>query len=248
MNTQITSCFDAIDLSGLDQVKLMERTDKKFVVPAEKIPEILNEISNDYYILEIDNRRILQYNTHYFDTRDDKLYTYHHNGKLNRYKVRKRTYVDTQISFLEVKFKNNKGKTFKQRIQSHDIGLKLNEAEKSFLEGVFPINPAELQPKSTNKFRRITLADKKLTERCTIDFDFEFISDDKTVFYDDFAIIELKQDKYSNSSRIYQCLFNHRIRPTGFSKYCIGRVLAEEDIKKNLFKQKMRMLNKIIQN
>lgn len=248
MNTTFISNFEAIDLGKLDQVRLMERTDKKFVVSADRMPELLREIWKDYYILEINHERLLNYYTRYFDTPDDKLYTCHHNGKLNRYKVRKRTYLDIQTSFLEVKFKTNKGKTVKHRIQISNNEVDLKEEEKEYLRQFFPLDPNQLLPKSINQFRRITLVDKHFTERCTIDFDFLFTSGNKTVEQDDFVIIELKQDRDSKSSKLRQCLLEHRIKPTGFSKYCVGRAFLEENLKRNSFKPKMRQLQKIIQN
>ena len=248
MNTNFVSRFEAIDLDGLDRVSLMERTDKKFVVAADMIPELFQQICNDYFILEIDNERLLRYHTNYFDTSDDKLYTCHHNGKLNRFKVRKRTYLDTQISFLEVKFKTNKGKTIKKRIQISNSEIALNEREKEFLRQIMPGDPNALFPKSINQFRRITLVDKNLTERCTIDFDFLFESGDKSVERDDFVIIEIKQDRYTKSSKLSEMLIENRIKPTSFSKYCLGRAFAEKKLKRNSFKPKMRTLNKIIQN
>lgn len=39
------------------------------------------------------------------------FYHDHHNGKLNRFKIRQREYMDTKTSFLEVKFKNNQRRT-----------------------------------------------------------------------------------------------------------------------------------------
>ena len=63
-----------------------------------------------YKCVEIENKRVSQYQTLYYDTKDMKLYNEHHNGHLNRYKIRHRTYVDSNLSFLEVKFKNNKGR------------------------------------------------------------------------------------------------------------------------------------------
>ncbi len=248
MDRKITANFEAIDLKGLDQVSLMERTDKKFLVNIKEIREILKEISKDYYILEINNERMLEYSTYYYDTEDDRLYVNHHNGKLNRYKVRKRTYVETQTSFLEVKFKTNKGKTVKVRTHTSGDVQVLNDSDKSFLREHFPINPDLLESKTYNGFKRITLTDKNLTERCTIDFCFRFESNGAKARHDGFAIIELKQNRNSKSSKLNDCLFKRRIKETGFSKYCMGRSLIEADLKRNAFKPKMRLLNKIIQN
>lgn len=248
MYRNIAADFEAIDLKGMDRVSLMERTDRKFVVKTNTIWEILQEVSHDYYMLEINNERMLQYSTYYYDTNDDQLYLSHHNGRLNRYKVRKRTYVETDTSFLEVKFKSNKGKTIKTRIRTNGNEMLFTDEEKAFLSHTIPYNPDTLKPKSFNGFKRITLTDKALTERCTIDFSFQFRSFDETIKEDDLAIIELKQDCNSKSSKLYTCLQNRRIKPGGFSKYCMGRILTEEGLKKNSFKPKMRELYKIIHN
>ncbi|MGQ7870894.1 polyphosphate polymerase domain-containing protein [Sunxiuqinia sp. sy24] len=248
MNAKHASRFETIGLEDLEQVQLMERTDKKFLVPVTMLPSILQEIELHYFILEINAKRLQQYHTHYFDTADDLLYSNHHNGKLNRYKVRKRTYVDTQASFLEVKQKTNKGKTIKQRLPIEENHPALNEQEKEFIRRVSPINPDKLLPKSANQFQRLTLADKQLTERCTIDFNLQVKSDSRIVTLEEFAIIEVKQDRFSRSSMLTNCLFENRIKPMGFSKYCIGRVLVEDNIKKNTFKPKIRTLTKLIQN
>lgn len=248
MYENIISTFEPIDLHSMDQVSLMERIDKKFLVPAKEVGEILEEISRDYYILEINNERMLQYNTYYYDTNDDILYMSHHNGRLNRYKVRKRTYVETNTTFLEIKFKSNKGKTVKTRIPSSGDEKILTSKEKRFLRQYFPFDPNALKPKSFNGFKRITLTDRNFTERCTIDYCFRFKSDCTTIELDNFAVIEIKQERNSKSSKLYHSLFNRRIKETGFSKYCMGRSFAEENLRKNSFKPKMRELDKIIQN
>ena len=42
----------------------------------------------------------------------------HQNKKLNRYKIRQREYLISDISFFEIKFKSNKGRTIKKRIKT----------------------------------------------------------------------------------------------------------------------------------
>ncbi len=242
---EVVSRFQAIDLDDLNQVRLMERTDQKFVVPFKQLASLLMAVEGQYYILEIDEERMLGYQTYYFDTEDDRLYTSHHNGKLNRYKVRKRTYLNTQTSFFEIKFKNNKRKTFKRRIKSGEDQTTLDAREREFLLQNSPIDPDSLSPKSMNQFRRITLADKQFTERCTIDINLQFKSRHQTARLDELAIIEIKQNNHSKSSILNRRLNESGFLPTGFSKYCIGRALAEDDLKQNAFKPKIRRLNKL---
>ena len=95
--------FSSISLKEMDNVSLLKRVDTKFLTTEKKLLEILSLISSDYNILDIDDKRLMKYSTLYFDTNDKMLYNYHHNKKGNRYKIRMRKYVDSNICFLEVK-------------------------------------------------------------------------------------------------------------------------------------------------
>lgn len=95
--------FRPISLPEMDSVALLNRTDTKFLLNTTQLSAALSELSDAYRILEIDANRLNQYQTIYFDTPDYALYRRHHDGALNRYKVRSRAYVDTQLAFLEVK-------------------------------------------------------------------------------------------------------------------------------------------------
>ena len=108
--------FTAVGLADIGKAKFMNRVDTKFPLRSEVLwQNILPEITDDYYIVEINGLRLMEYRTVYFDTPDNMFYTTHHNGKLDRFKVRKRMYVDTGVAYLEVKHKTNKGKTKKKK-------------------------------------------------------------------------------------------------------------------------------------
>lgn len=102
MNTlsQVLSRFEPISLEQMDNVRLMDRTDTKFVFRIEQLPFFLEQVSNDYRVLEVTSARISRYETLYFDTEDFQLYLKHQNGKLNRYKIRFRKYVESGLNFL----------------------------------------------------------------------------------------------------------------------------------------------------
>ena len=104
IDQQIT-LFEPITLKEMDSVKLMNRKDTKFIFNEKMLPALLKDLTKNYKILEISKKRESQYKTMYFDTEDFKFYTQHHNGKLNRHKVRYRQYIDVDLTFLEVKFK-----------------------------------------------------------------------------------------------------------------------------------------------
>ena len=106
--------YSIISLEEMNEVRLMNRVDRKFCFNRVDLQEILDTVSDDYYMLHIDTEHMLHYSTIYFDTSANDMFNAHHNGKLNRYKVRKRKYDISGKSFLEVKFTNNKGRTIKK--------------------------------------------------------------------------------------------------------------------------------------
>ena len=228
--------FTKITLSDLDKVKLMNRTDKKFCLHRKLLPDILEALKNDYSLLEINGETIFQYDNTYFDTVDDQMYINHHNGKRNRFKIRVRQYVLTDDNFLEIKFKNNKGRTIKERIKRQDFHSDFNESDLDFIKKSLPYPSSELQPKIRSNFYRITLADNNFTERVTIDTYPGFKNQENEVVLENLVIIEVKQSKANNPALITKVLQEHKIRNHGFSKYCVGRSLLEKQIKKNNFK------------
>ena len=93
-----------ITLEEMSGIKLMNRTDTKYVATINQLLAFLKAVEGKYYIQEIDGIRLASYHTTYFDTEDNEMYVMHHNGKLVREKIRVRTYEDSQITFLEVNF------------------------------------------------------------------------------------------------------------------------------------------------
>jgi hypothetical protein len=235
-----------IRLKDLDKVKLMNRVDSKYWFHIDKLPEVLRRIKDDYFILEIDGKREMAYSTTYFDTCRNDMYILHHNGKLNRCKIRRRTYVESGISFLEIKKKNNKGRTIKSRIQTANVNLNFTEKETEFIHSSTLYNCNDLQPVLWNEFVRLTLVNKYLNERCTIDFELKFRTIDGKTNLSDLAIIELKSDGKLLNSPLAKVLRDLKIKKSGFSKYCIGRVLIDKNIKANAFKSRVRYIKKMI--
>ena len=66
--------FSPISLKEMDNVSLLRRVDTKFLTTEKKLLEILSLISSDYNILDIDDKRLMEYSTLYFDTNDKMLY------------------------------------------------------------------------------------------------------------------------------------------------------------------------------
>lgn len=228
--------FPKVTLSELDQVKLMNRTDQKFCLHLSKLPQVLNAIRNDYALLEIENEVVFPYDNTYFDTHDNQMFIAHQNGKRNRYKIRVRKYVQTDDNFLEIKFKNNKGRTIKERVTRPTFEPEFSIDEIRFIEQGSTFSGNILQPKIRSYFQRFTLVDNSRTERVTVDLVPGFKNEHKSVQLNNLVIIEVKQSKSAKPALLTQVLKDNKIERQGFSKYCIGRALLEENIKKNNFK------------
>jgi hypothetical protein len=222
----ILSKFNPVSLEEIDEVKLMSRIDRKYWFHLSKLPDILRLTLSDYDILEIDGQRLMDYQTLYFDTVDNEMYLKHHNGKRNRYKVRKRKYLSTDSSFLEIKFKSNKKVTKKKRI---GIDFEENEfllEELDFIGQISPYEGMKLNPVLHNNFRRLTLINKEKLDRCTIDMAPSFWDEKNKIRIDNLGIFELKRGKNIKSSPIVGILKDLGIKQRGMSKYCTGRALS----------------------
>ncbi len=237
-----------ITLDQTNAVKLMNRIDRKYWFNRNLLSLILDAVKNDYYRLEIDSESILNYSTTYYDTLKNQMFTAHHNGKLNRYKIRRRTYVQSGISFLEIKAKNNKGRTVKQRIPSDANPSTFTVQEMDFIDNNTPFSCSDLQPSLLNQFQRITLVNKDYSERCTIDTGLRFFRGNNKVILDGLTIIELKSDGNNCNSKLARTLRDFRITPSGFSKYCMGKTYTDNSVKHNSFKEKIREIEKTIRS
>ena len=236
--------FDKITLAEMNSVSLMKRVDTKFILKESQLLEVLSKLYEDYKILEIDQERLMKYSTLYFDSENKKCFKDHHNGKLNRYKIRMRKYLVSDICFLEIKKKNNLGITNKIRRQIKDFETNLTSESKDFITKS-NINNLLLEPSLYNNFSRMTLVNKNESERITIDVDlsFSFGTDEKK--FDKLVVVEIKQEGKRLNTTINRALKSMSILPTNFSKYCIGISNIIDNIKSNRFKEINLKINKL---
>jgi len=240
----ILSSFDPISLSQMDEVQLMNRTDTKFVFEYSLLEKVMEEIKAHYYVLDINGVRLNAYRSLYFDTEDFKFYYEHHNGKKNRNKVRYREYIDSGLCFLEVKKKNNKGKTIKQRIKVAEIPKNMTEEGNRFVHEIMGRDDA-LVAKHWNMFSRITLVNKHIKERLTIDIDISFKGEKTESALEKMVIAEVKQEKVNYASTFMRVIKKNGVRPFRISKYCMATASLFPLLKKNNFKPKFLKINKL---
>jgi len=244
LNTLIDA-FSPIHLEEMDRVKLMNRVDTKFLLTVAQLQSLLPELVQHYRILDVDGVRLPMYESEYFDSDKFEFYIDHHRKKIDRFKVRFRKYVESDISFLEVKHKN-KGRTDKQRIKVDGLPGEMSEVHAKFVKST-GVDNEQLDYILTNSFNRITLVGIHHVERLTFDINLQFTGNNKVAEMDNLVIAELKQERLKRTSPFYTIMKRLLIRPYRLSKYCIGviELYGKENIKYNRFKKKLLKINKL---
>jgi hypothetical protein len=219
------SRLDAVSLGDLGAAALMDRVDRKYMLAADLVPDLLAELAGDYRVLEIEGRRLSHYVTRYFDTPDLALYLAHHNDRAPRFKVRVRTYEGAPASYLEVKCKTAAGRTLKERV--------LLEDEDAAFDGLAEAVRVE--------YRRLTLVRRDGAERITLDLMLTFRRGDEARVFPNVVIAEVKQAGHG-ASPFVAAMRARNVRPGGVSKYCAAVANLDPRVKANRFRPALRRL------
>ena len=214
--------YAPINLGEMEAVALLRRVDTKYVLSTQQLVQALHNLKDQYRVLEIRGCRLNRYHNLYFDTPDFELYHQHHKQQRNRYKVRCREYVDTELTYLEVKRKNNRDQTIKSRLKTGEFISDLSEKVDDFLSENYPFDRQSLQPVLWNDFMRITLVSNRTVERLTLDINLQFSNGWEQIGLPGVAVAEVKQDGFSIHSDFMQQMRAMKIQPQRFSKYCLG--------------------------
>ncbi len=235
-----------ITLEQMSSVKLMNRTDTKFVTTMPRLLLLLEMAKQDYFVQDINGQRNMLYDTTYFDTDSFAMYCEHQHGFANRQKIRFRTYVSSHLQFMEIKTKNNHGRTKKKRIEVTDMNLH-DDVKRDFIAQRLHFGVDTLQPHMHNFFHRVTLVNSAKTERLTIDTQLEFnnLLTGCSREMGPLVIIELKRDGLVPSP-VLDMLRQLHIHPHGFSKYCMGAAMTNASLPVNRFKEKLRYVEKTL--
>jgi hypothetical protein len=240
---EILNSFQPITLEEMDHVKLLDRIDTKFTFKVERLPLLLEQMREDYRILEVCGTRISQYETRYFDTDDYKLYLNHHNGRLSRFKIRYRKYIDSDATFFEIKIKNNLGRMIKKRVEVAGFEENIQGVAEQLLMKKTTLSPALFHPTLNVFYSRMTFVNRNSSERLTIDTGLNYNCSSGELSFPLLVIVESKQAR-SATSPFISLMRKHRIRELSISKYCLGIANLVDGIKKNNFKFKIIQLNK----
>ena len=243
--SNLLSSFDPISLNEMDEVKLMNRVDTKFAFSMKQFLDLLPELSEHYRVLEIEGTRTPFYESLYLDDDQFSFFKDHHNGRSNRFKVRFRKYVESNLIFLEIKQKV-KGRTHKKRIKVDRIPDQLETVHQEFINSVIK-DSHEIHPVMWNSFHRVTLVNRVEKERLTLDFELTFKWGEEVHQFDNLIIAELKQESVNRDTAFFRIMKRRIIRPYRLSKYCIGSIelYGAPILKFNRFKRKLLQLKKI---
>lgn len=238
--------FTPISLNEMSRVRLMNRIDTKYVTNVPYLIRILEMTKGKYRMQQTNGLRNMPYYTCYFDTPNRDMFTQHQRGRKARQKIRLRMYEESGSTFLEIKNKDNRGRTDKKRIPWAGIGEDVMPYS-DFIRTHSHYMPENLTPQLRNRFHRITLVNHLLTERLTIDTGlcFHNVSTGCGCSLEGLVIIELKRDGNTHSPA-GEMLHELHIHPAGFSKYCVGMALTDQQLRQNRLKPKLRMVRRLL--
>ena len=240
-----------ITLEEMDAIKLMNRIDSKYLTEEATLLRVLADAAAaGYRVLSVEGKRINAYNSVYYDTPELKMFYDHRNKRLVRQKVRTRAYLESGQAFLEIKRKNNKGRTSKKRIGIEPCELMEfagNTEACAYLAKHSWFRVGDISPVLETAFHRITLVNPALTERLTIDTQLRFrnFRTQHSCSLEDTVIIELKQDGRA-ASQMKGILLRHRVKPARVSKYCVALSLTDPSAWPGRFKMKIHTIEKTI--
>ena len=190
--------------------------------------------------------RLSKYETLYYDTADFDLYHRHHVGRSNRFKVRSRRYVESDLCFFEVKYRNNKGRTIKNRIRTPLIEDHISENPARLLGELTNLDPAKLQGTIWVNYQRATLVSKTTAERLTLDLALTFRTAHRSIEFSKMVVAEVKREKANSPSPVIAVLNERRIRTGSISKYCLGLISTHAGLRKNNFVEQIRHFQRIL--
>jgi hypothetical protein len=237
--------FKSTDLNQIKKVSLLDRIESKYVLHDKDLETFISALPLHLQVLNINSEKLCAYKTTYFDTLNHDMYLDHHRGKANRYKIRVRNYLNTESAFLEIKNKNNKGKTLKNRL-TIPFGIEISKSKdvQDFIKSSSPYCIENIYPNITTSYDRITLVDFNNQLRMTIDTNLQVSTKHENRTIKNLCIVEIKKPTHE-TNELEQIIKEIGIQKFSISKYCMAINLLTNK-KMNRFKSKIRNLEKLL--
>jgi VTC domain-containing protein len=222
------STLRPIDLEELIQrAALQERMDRKYLLPLSEVECVLAAVEANTRVLDINGTRLFGYESVYFDTPDLTSFRLTAYRRARRFKIRTRTYVDSDSCWLEVKTRGRRGTTVKNRLEYEWAHRSSLAPGRDFVDSILSGIPIPgcydmlFEPTMTTRYRRSTLYLPSTQSRVTVDSELEWeVSSGHGFSLPEMAILETKTG--STASRVDRLLWARGHRPLRLSKYATG--------------------------
>ncbi|MGM9471502.1 polyphosphate polymerase domain-containing protein [Pseudarthrobacter sp. YS3] len=245
----VVSSLSRLPSVGLDELNadaaLQTRVDRKYVVPETLAQELLATFDADVRVLEMDGSRCFAYDSVYFDTARLDSYLLAAHGRRRRYKVRTRTYVDSNLSFLEVKTEGAREATVKERIpygltdRARITAEGLDYVNETLAAAVGGAPAGPLGPVLETRYHRTTLYLPQSGSRATIDTGVTWQRPGGQAWVLDGAVI-LETKSGSAAGPLDRHLWAHGVRPSRISKFATGMAALCPDLPANRWNRTLR--------
>jgi len=236
-----TDNLETISLDELNEAAaLQRRTDRKYILTQAQAEQVLPQLAQQALVLSIDGRRSSDYTSVYFDTPDLASFHLAAHPRRRRFKVRTRSYMDTQQCYLEVKTEGARAQTVKERIE-HPFNARaaLSEQSLNYIQetlnhelGTCPIHTDALVPVIDSSYTRTTLYLPQTNSRVTVDENLVW-TDPKTGFRLECNEIIVETKSAMNAGPADKLLWRHQIRPSRISKFATGMSLLHQHLPAN---------------
>lgn len=236
----------ALPGTSLEQIiataDLQTRVDRKYLVTPAVFAEFLARLGGRMKVLDINGRRLFQYESVYFDTPELLAYHQHVGGRRRRFKVRTRTYVDSAESMLEVKTAGGRDETVKDR-HPYQLGERYELtpwAREVVGDRLGDTAVAErLKLSLVSRYHRATLVEPATGSRLTCDVDLDFEDPEgRQAGPDDLVLIESKTSGVASLADRTLWRLGHR--PATVTKYCVGLALLHPGLRANRWNRTLR--------
>ncbi|MDQ7991140.1 MAG: polyphosphate polymerase domain-containing protein [Propionicimonas sp.] len=238
-----------LDTLGLDELlaeaELLTRVDRKYLLDRREAAGVLHLLDPRTRVLAIDGRRRFRYESVYFDTPDLLSYRQAALARRHRFKVRTRSYLDTDLAFLEVKVRGSRDVTVKDRISyDPDSRARLTELGRDYAgetldeRGLDGSVAGELEQTLLTRYERVTLLPPEPGVRVTVDTDLSWTDGEGDLSLPDLVIVETKSGPHP--SGIDRLLWRSGHRPESVSKYGTGLAALRGDLPANKWARILR--------
>jgi hypothetical protein len=238
--------LDRLPRVGLDDLDaaaaLLTRRDRKYIVPITTAERLVAALDGRCRVLDIDGRRRFRYESVYFDTPERVSYLGTAYRRRHRFKVRTRTYLDTGQCLLEIKTRDARRRTVKER-HDHPLGsrdrLELPDVEVLRAYPLIGDHARALEPVLTTRYSRATLLIDGAGVRATLDTEVRAIAHDgRIAALPGIAIIESKSE--GPPSDVDRALWSMGYRPTNVSKFCTSLAALNPGLPANRWTRALR--------